>query len=87
MTKIKEEINKLSEQLRRERDELRVKLNLAKMEAGDEWKKLEEKLSDLDAKAKELGDATSEASREIGAAAKLLGKEIGDGFKKIAKRL
>jgi len=30
----------------------------------------------------ELGDATSEASRDMGAATKLLAEEIRDGFKK-----
>jgi len=71
--------------LKQERDELRVKLQLAKMEAGDEWKKLEAKLVKLEAKAKELGSATADASQDVGAAAKLLGEEIRNGFKKIAK--
>jgi hypothetical protein len=71
--------------LKQERDELKVKLSLAKLEAGDEWEKLEAKLAKLEAKARELGGVTVEASRDIGAAAKLLGEEVRDGFKKIAK--
>ena len=55
------------------------------MEASDEWQELEEKLVRLEAKAKELGGATAESSKDIGAAARLLGEEIRDGFKRIAR--
>jgi len=85
MNDIKKRINDMINDLKQERDELRVKLQLAKMEAGDEWKKLEAKLVKLEAKAKELGSATADASQDVGAAAKLLGEEIRNGFKKIAK--
>lgn len=85
MNDIKKRINETIEELKQERDELQVKLHLAKMEASDEWVKIQAKLEKLEAKAKELSDASVEASKDIGAAAKLLGEEIRDGFKKIAK--
>jgi len=87
MTETKTRINELLDDLKRQRDALRVKLNLAKMEAGDEWEKLEAQFTKLELKAKELGNTTSEASHEIGAAAKLLGEEIRKGLKKIGKHL
>jgi hypothetical protein len=73
--------------LKRERDRLKVKIHLAKLEAGDEWQALEAKLQKLEHKVKELGDATGEASENIGAAITLLGQEIRDGLKKIARRI
>ena len=85
MSDTKTRINEVLSELKQERDELRLKLELAKLEAGDEWVKLEEKLAKLEAKAKELGNVTAEASQDVGAAAKLLGEEIREGFKKIAK--
>ena len=85
MNDIKTKIDDIVNDLKQERDELRVKLNLAKLEMGDEWEKLEKKLEKLEAKTKELGSATVEASKDIGVAAKLLGEEIREGFKKIAK--
>lgn len=85
MSDIKDRIDEMVNSLKQERDELKVKLSLAKLEAGDEWEKLETKLNKLEAKARELGGVTAEASSDIGAAAKLLGEEIRDGFKKIAK--
>lgn len=85
MNDIKERIDEMLNTLKQERDELQVKLHLAKLEAGDEWEVIEAKLAKLEAKAKELGGATMDASTDIGAAAKLLGEEIRDGFKKIAR--
>lgn len=87
MGDIKERIDEMIDDLKQERDELELKLKLAKLEANEEWIKLEAKIAKLEAKAKELGGVTAEASHDIGAAAKLLGEEIRDGLKKIAKHL
>jgi hypothetical protein len=87
MDDVRERVEEIIKHLSQERDELRVKMHLAKMEATDEWKELEVKLAKLDVKARELGGTTMEASKDIGAAAVLLGEEIRDGFKKLAGRL
>jgi len=85
MNDIKLRIDEMLDNLKQERDELRVKLQLAKLEATDEWGKIEAKLVKLEAKVKEIGGATAEASQSIGEAAKLLGEEIREGLKKIAR--
>lgn len=85
MNDINENINELLNDLKQQRDELELKLKLAKLEANEEWLKLESKLENLEAKAQEIGNATVEASEDIGAAVKILGEEILEGFKKIAK--
>lgn len=87
MSDIRLSVDRMVNELKHERDELKVKLHLARMDAGDEWQKLETRLAKLDAKAQELGNATAEASHEIGAAAKLLGEEIRKGLKTIGKHL
>ncbi len=87
MSDIRLSVDRMVTELKHERDELKVKLHLARMDAGDEWQKLETRLAKLDAKARELGNATAEASHEIGAAAKLLGEEIRKGLKTIGKHL
>lgn len=83
---IKEGVEEMVAELKQEYGELRVQANLAKREAADELEVLSTKLKRLEAKAKELGGATAEASKDIGAAAKLLGEEIRDGIKDIAKK-
>lgn len=85
MNDIKVRIEEMLKELKQERDELHVKLHLAKMETSEEWQKLEAKLAKFESKARELGGATADASRDMGAAAKLLGEEIRDGFKKITR--
>ena len=44
---IRRQIKDTVEKLRQERDELRVKINLAKMEVNDEWNIIEAKLTKL----------------------------------------
>lgn len=85
MSDMSSEIDKILEDLKQERDELRVKLELAKMDAGDEWEKIEDQLAKLQAKAEQVADATAEAAEDVGAAAKLLGEEIRAGFRKISR--
>ena len=84
---IKQHVDELVADLKQEYGELRVKAGLAKLEARDKLQNLESKLGKLEAKAKELGTATAEASKDIGAAAKLLGEEIRDGLKDVAKHV
>ncbi|NIR79399.1 MAG: hypothetical protein GWO00_13825, partial [Gemmatimonadetes bacterium] len=46
----KEKLAEVVERLRRERDELRVKVRLGTMEARDEWQELEEKWKSLESR-------------------------------------
>jgi SMC interacting uncharacterized protein involved in chromosome segregation len=87
MADVKQRIDELLSELKQERDELRVKIGLAKLEARDEWREVEDKLRKLESKGKEVGGATAEASKDIGAAAKLLGEEIRKGLKAVARHL
>ena len=82
-----EDIEEMLAKLKEERDELRVKLHLAKMESSEEWQKLERKWSKLEAKAKKMGGAAAESSGDVRAAAQLLGQELKAGFNRIAKQL
>ncbi len=86
MDDIRKNIEKMAADLKVQFEELRVQAGLAKLEAIDEWQELEPKLRRLEAKAKQVGEATAESSKEIGAAAKLLGEEIRDGIRNVAKR-
>ena len=69
--------------LRRERDELRVKMHLAKAEAKEEWEELEEKWQHFHNKASHIGEAASEASQDVKAATGMLADELKHGYAKI----
>jgi hypothetical protein len=80
-----EKLRKLTEQLEQERDELKLKIGLAKLEARDEWKDLEGKMDSLRARAKVVRDEAREASGDVGAAADVLAVEIKEGFARLRK--
>jgi len=74
--------------LKQERDELALKMHLGKMEAADEWEKLEAKWHELTARqmppAKEAAD---EAGVGVGLAVELAVEELKKGYEKIRKLL
>ena len=87
MKDIKESIEQLTADLKRERDQIQLKLHLGKEELEDEWEELENKLQQLEVKTKSIREAASEASEDIISAAKLLGEELKKGYKKVRKKL
>lgn len=87
MSENKQYMEEMVNRLKQERDELRVRLHLAKLDASDEWRELETKWEKLESKAKSLGEAAAAESDDIVSAAKLLGEEIREGFSNIARRL
>ena len=76
MADAKEQITKAAEQLKQQRDELRVKLHLAKADAKDEWAKLEA--------AREEAGKTAES---VGSALSLAMEELKKGYERLKKRL
>lgn len=71
----------------RERDELRVRLHLAKAEARDEWDKLDARLDELRARLDQVGNEAGEVFDDVGEAAKLLGDEIKTGLARLRRML
>lgn len=84
---IKDDISKLTETLSQQRDEIKLKIHLAKMEVQDEWEKTEKKWDHFRSKSAEIGSASKDAARDVGAALRLLGEELGHAYAKIRKHL
>ncbi|NND59247.1 MAG: hypothetical protein HKN49_03185 [Gammaproteobacteria bacterium] len=87
MTEDKDKLEELAQKLHQERDELRVKLQLAKQEIRDMFEPVEDKWEKLELRMRSLGGATSEAGKDVAAASKLLLEEIGDAYKDIWKEI
>ena len=87
MNDVREWVDDLVDELKEERDKLRVRVHLAKMEANEDWEELEAKFEKIQSKAKVEGKATTDSAEDVGEAVKLLGQEIKDGFKHIARQL
>lgn len=84
---IKDDMTEMAEKLRRERDQLSVKMHLASMEVRDEWEELEEKWEEFSSGSKRFYKEVEPALGEIHAALLLLGDELKAGYKKIRNAL
>ncbi|MBM4201599.1 MAG: hypothetical protein FJ189_09970 [Gammaproteobacteria bacterium] len=84
---INDEIAKLRDGLVQQRDELLVQLNLAKLDARDEWETVESKLEEWQLNAKGVLDEAKDSSEDIMASLSLLGDEIKAAYERIKSRL
>lgn len=85
--KAKEEIERLIEELKQERDEMILKVHLMKADAKDEWQKVDKEWEHFKAKSAAVGREAKDASEDVTAALKLLGEEILQSFIRIKKSL
>lgn len=69
------------------RDELRVRIHLARLEARTEWERLEPKWWELEEKVDALETVSKETARNLKAAAELLIGELTKGYQKIRETL
>jgi vacuolar-type H+-ATPase subunit H len=81
------DFDRLVDQLGQQRDELLLKMHLAKAEAKDEWEELEEKWQNLQQRLPEARKAASESADNIGAALGLVAEEIGKAYKRLRNTL
>jgi uncharacterized protein (DUF342 family) len=84
---IQEELEKFRDGLLQQRDELRVQLNLAKMEVREEWEETEEKLGHFKSKLEDVSGEAKAASEDVWSSVKALGEEIERAYKRIRSRL
>jgi len=82
-----EKLETIVEKLEQERDELRLKMHLAKADARDEWEKMEDRWGALREKMGTVKEGASEASGDVKEAASDLAEEIRKGYRKIMDRL
>jgi len=83
MAELHPRVQQLLDDLERQRDELRVRMHLAKAEGREELAKLDEKLDELRARAGRVRGEAQQAAGDISDAAKLLASEIREGFDRI----
>ena len=73
--------------LERERDELKLKIHLAKADSRDELDKLDQKLATFRQRAQAAGSEAKDSMGDIGEAAKSLVAEVKAGFERVRKTL
>jgi uncharacterized protein (DUF342 family) len=82
-----EKIEEMFEDLKQQRDELRVRVHLAKAEAKEEWDKLEDSWENIQPKLDKVKGHTVEASKEAWSALELAGEAIKKGYQRIRRDL
>ena len=87
MEHTKDNLKKLVDELAQQRDELNVKLQLAKAEVRDEWDKLETKWEEVKGKMATLSEEAGKATESVTTAAGLLADEIKKGYERIRNAL
>ena len=64
-----------------------MRIHLAKADAKDRWDELEHQFHRLEAKARQIAQASEEPLRDVRDAARLLIDEIRDGYRRIREAL
>ena len=87
MTDRKKKLQGLLQQLETERDELKLSIGLAKLEAREEWNELEKKIESVRGRLKVVGEEARDVSEDVAAAAQTLAEEIKVGFARLRERI
>jgi len=77
------ELKGMIEQLETQRDELRVRLHLAKAEAREEFERLEKRFDHIRGRVGVLTREMGEVSKDVGEAARLVLGELKNGYQRI----
>ena len=80
---VKEQAERVLEDLKTERDHLAVKMHLAKAEIRDEWETLEKKWDNLRARTAQLSEAIGDAGEEVGDDLKIAGEDLKEGYRRL----
>lgn len=84
---LQKEFETLVENLKTERDEIKLKLHLASMDVKEEFENVEQKWDEVTKKAAEIADDSKETSEEFIGKVKIVGEELKETYQRISKRL
>lgn len=87
MSTTKSELDRVMQELQRQRDELNLKMYLAKAEAKDEWQELERKWQEIGPKLDAAGSEAVKTGGNVLAGLQLSLEEMRKGYERIRDRL
>ena len=82
-----EQLQKIADELKRQRDELHVKLHLAQADARDEWAKLETRWEEVRTKMEAVRKEAGHTTEVVGSGLSLVLDELKKGYDNIRKTL
>lgn len=83
----REELQRLIEQLQVERDQIRLRLHLAKSELRDDWAKAERQWEGFRQKSDRVLMELDQTGVEVKTTLKQLGEELKEGYRRIRRQL
>lgn len=81
------ELKELLETVKQERDDLKVRMHLAKMELQQEWEKAEKQWEHFRVRAEAILGETKEVADEVVESVKVVGEELRNAYRRIRERL
>lgn len=69
------------------RDELKLKMHLAKADAKKEWERLDKKWKKLQGRVDRVEEITADTFEEVGDTTRELLRELGEGYERLKKSL
>jgi hypothetical protein len=87
MADAKEQMAKAVEHLKQQRDELQLKLHLAKADAKDEWASLENQWEEIKPKLEAAREEAGKTAESVGTALGLAVDELKKGYERLKGRL
>lgn len=87
MTTTKSELDRVWQELQRQRDELNLQMHLAKAEVKDEWQQLERKWQEVKPKLEAAGGEAAKAGENVLTGLQLTLEEMRKGYERIKSRL
>ena len=81
------DVSTLIDDLKQQRDEIRVRLHLAKAEAKEEWERLETKWEHVRGKMGVVGREAGKTAQDVGTALNLAVEELRRGYERVRKLL
>ena len=87
MTADKSAIDRMREELVRQRDELNLQMHLAKAEARDEWQELEKRWQEVKPKLDAAGSEAMKSGENVLAGLQLTLEELRKGYQRVKDRL
>lgn len=82
-----QELDKLTQELKKERDELRLQIHLMGAEAKDEWQEVEKNFTQFSQQACDIGHKLEKVGQEGVDSVKKLGGALRDAFRRTRDRL
>ena len=87
MSEKKTALEELISSLQQERDELKLQMQLASMEANDEYNRISGKIDELTEQYEPVSDALEETAGNIWSALELAADELKAGYQRVRKTL